>query len=158
MNFADPVLELLAYELALIFAVIAGSLVFKRLKQQRRINQQTAQTVKKIKQKQAERLNHLKTLLAEQYGMDGEALEQQATEFADKERQIYKSLLKVFVEQDSKAFASFPEQLEQAMDSALKLMPISVPVIEPESEPQVDIAPDNDESDLSAIGSILRGG
>ncbi|MEC9315006.1 MAG: hypothetical protein VYB22_08975, partial [Pseudomonadota bacterium] len=137
MSLTDPILELLAYEVAFIFAVIAGLLIVKNLKRHRRVNSQTGKTVKQIKKNQEQRALHIKSLLSEQYGLEGEALDNRATEFLDREKLIYKNLLKSFVEQDGKAFSNLPEQVEQAIDSALNIVPKNIEQPE-EAETEAD--------------------
>ena len=135
MNLTDPILELLAYEVAVIFAVIAGVLLFKNLKKKRRVDADTAKTVKHIKNNRENREAELQTLLAEHYQLSGDELEQEVKAFAEREREIYKSLVKTFIEQDGKAFTALPAQLEQAVNSALAKMP---PQTEVEQEPEAE--------------------
>ena len=123
MTLTDPIFELLAYEVALIFAIIAGLLLFKSVKASRKLNTDTAKAVKQIKQNRSQREQAIRSVLAEKYGLDGEALNTETHNFIERETAIYKSLLNLFAEQDGKALVSIPQQLEKAIDAGLTIVP-----------------------------------
>ena len=111
----DIVLEMLAYELAIVFAILSIWLIFRNNKKGKTTHELASQSVKKLKRAKELRIESLSKVLAEKYVLNGEDLSSTAIVFQDREQQIYKALLTVFVEQDGKALQSIPEQLEKAI-------------------------------------------
>ncbi len=120
----DSVLEMLAYELAAVFAVLSLWLILRNIKKDKTTHEMASQTVKKLKRAKELRVEKLSAILAEKYALSGDALSREAIAFQDREQQIYKSLLTVFVEQDDEALLSIPDQLEKAIDASLNLLPM----------------------------------
>ena len=120
----DPILQMLAYELAAIFAVISIWLIVRELKKRKKIHTDADKAVKKLTKAKDSRIKALTTLLSEKYGLVDDALEQTATNLQAQEQQIYKVLLTNFVDQDAKALTEFPVKLEQAIDECLNLLPV----------------------------------
>jgi len=98
----DPTFQMLAYELALIFGLLSSWLLFKAHKKNKKLQADAAAAVKKIKRLKDRRIEQLTTILSEKYGLTGQALEQAAEEFQNREQKIYKAQLALFVEQDTK--------------------------------------------------------
>ena len=121
----DIVLDMLAYELAAIFAVLSIWLILRNNKKGKATYEMASQTVKKLKQAKDLRIESLSKVLAEKYGLGGQPLSQAAIDFQDREQQIYKALLNVFVEQDGYALLNIPKQLEKAIDASLDLLPLA---------------------------------
>ena len=120
----DPTLQMLAYELAAIFAVLCVWLILRANKKKKQANEAASKAVKRLKRAKDRRVNALSETLTEKYGLSAEALNQTVTEIQDREQQIYKVLLTLFVDQDNKSLTVFPEQLEQAIDACLNLLPV----------------------------------
>ncbi|NQY27670.1 MAG: hypothetical protein HRT92_10925, partial [Piscirickettsiaceae bacterium] len=122
----DPILQMLAYELAGIFAALSLWLILRASKKQNQVQADAAKAVKKLKRLKDQRLDSLNTLLAEKYGLVGEALSQTTLALQEHEQQIYKSLLTLFVEQNGKALSNLPSQVEKALNAGLDLLPVGV--------------------------------
>ncbi|MDH5592705.1 MAG: hypothetical protein OEY48_07645, partial [Gammaproteobacteria bacterium] len=146
MDMTDPILQMLAYELAAIFAAFSIWLTIRSRKKNKQIQLDATKIVKRLKLGKDQRIDTLSSILAEKYGLNDDALTQEVNEFQEREQQIYKTLLTIFVEQDGKALTRFPEQLEKAIDASLDMLPIGGSVL---SEPPIQVAPVNLEIDES---------
>ena len=124
INLTDPMLEFLAYELALVFAIIAGILLVSNRRKQRKVHNASSNAVKKIKRNREVREQNLSQVLQEKYGLSDEALKVEVNDFLERERRIQKSLVKTYIEQDSNAFLNIPDLIEQAVDAALNIEPV----------------------------------
>ena len=124
MTMTDPILQMLAYELAGIFAALSIWLILRANKKHKQLQTDAAKAVKKLKRLKDQRVESLTSLLADKYGLTGDALAQTANELQDHEQQIYKELLNIFVDQNVKALNAIPNQLEQALNAGLNLLPV----------------------------------
>ena len=125
MDMTDPILQLLAYELAGIFAVISIWLIVRELKKRKKIHADADKAVKRLTKAKDSRIKALTALLSEKYGLIDDELEQTATNIQGQEQQIYKVLLTNFVYQDAKALTEFPGKLEHAINECLNLLPVA---------------------------------
>ncbi|WP_289281695.1 hypothetical protein, partial [Methylophaga sp. UBA5088] len=142
INLTDPMLEFLAYELALIFAVIAGILLISNRKKRRKVHNAGTNAVKKIKRDQISREQNLSQVLHEKYALSDEALKAEVNDFLERERRIQKSLIKTYIEQDDKAFLAIPGLVEQAVDAALNIEPVGSHAKSQQSEETAPTADD----------------
>ncbi len=145
MEIIDSVFELLAYELAAIFAVLSVGLFLRHHKKIKRVNTTAEKLVKKLKRNQEKRRGEISQKLEERFGLQEEALEQVAQEIQEQEQQIYKQILKIYIDQDDKTVLNFPQQLEAFTDTHLALQPVGreqeMPAEQDKSQPlEVQIA------------------
>ncbi|KKN50363.1 hypothetical protein LCGC14_0633490 [marine sediment metagenome] len=149
INLSDPILELIAYELAAIFGIIALVLIVNQRKKFKRAETATAKAVKKIKRDREQREQALTDILKDKYGLTDDALEVEVNDFIERERRIQKSLVKTFIEQDPNSFTAIPELIEQAVDAALNIEPVGTqheaveqkePVVIEDLQSQIDHA------------------
>ncbi|MBE9532683.1 MAG: hypothetical protein IMF04_01050, partial [Proteobacteria bacterium] len=138
MTMTDPILQMLAYELAGIFAALSIWLILRASKKDKQVQEDAAKAVKKLKRLKDQRLESLTALLAEKYGLVGDALSQTAAELQEHEQQVYRSLLNIFVEQDGKALTTIPSQVEQALNAGLDLLPVGGEQASAEVAPPID--------------------
>ena len=96
MSMTDPALQMLAYELAAIFGVLAIYLGYKQYKKSKAVNVQANTSVKKIKQTKNRRLENLISVLSQKYGLVDEALTQKAESIQKQEQLIHKSQITLF--------------------------------------------------------------
>lgn len=136
MDITNPIFHVLAYELAIIFAVLSIWLVLKIRKRNKKANEAASKAVKRLKRTRESRIELLSKIMAERYGLESEALSQTATEIQEREQQLYKLLFKVFVEQDSKSLVAFPTALEKTINECLTFTPMETTQI---SNEPVDI-------------------
>ena len=120
----DPALQMLAYELAAIFGVLAIYLGYKQYKKSKAVNAQANTSVKKIKQTKNRRLENLISVLSQKYGLVDEALTQKAEAIQKQEQLIHKSQITLFVEQENKTLKVAPQQIEKLVDMCLELLPV----------------------------------
>jgi len=120
----DPALQMLAYELAAIFGVLAIYLGYKQYKKSKAVNAQANTSVKKIKQTKNRRLENLISVLSQKYGLVDEALTQKAESIQKQEQLIHKSQITLFVEQENKTLKVAPQQIEKLVDMCLELLPV----------------------------------
>lgn len=120
----DPALQMLAYELAAIFGVLAIYLGYKQYKKSKAVNVQANTSVKKIKQTKNRRLENLISVLSQKYGLVDEALTQKAESIQKQEQLIHKSQITLFVEQENKTLKVAPQQIEKLVDMCLELLPV----------------------------------
>lgn len=120
----DPALQMLAYELAAIFGVLAIYLGYKQYKKSKAVNVQANTSVKKIKQTKNRRLENLISVLSQKYGLVDEALTQKAEAIQKQEQLIHKSQITLFVEQENKTLKVAPQQIEKLVDMCLELLPV----------------------------------
>ncbi len=145
MEIIDSVFELLAYELAAIFAVLSIGLFLRHHKKIKRVNTTAEKLVKKLKRNQEKRRGEISKVLEERFGLQEDALEQLAREMQEQEQQIYKQILKIYIDQDDKTVLNFPQQLEAFTDAHLALQPVGreqeMPAEQDKSQPlEVQIA------------------
>jgi len=124
MSRTDPALQMLAYELAAIFGVLAIYLGYKQYKKSKAVNAQANTSVKKIKQTKNRRLENLISVLSQKYGLVDEALTQKAEAIQKQEQLIHKSQITLFVEQENKTLKVAPQQIEKLVDMCLELLPV----------------------------------
>jgi len=124
MSMTDPALQMLAYELAAIFGVLAIYLGYKQYKKSKAVNAQANTSVKKIKQTKNRRLENLISVLSQKYGLVDEALTQKAEAIQKQEQLIHKSQITLFVEQENKTLKVAPQQIEKLVDMCLELLPV----------------------------------
>ena len=120
----DPALQMLAYELAAIFGVLAIYLGYKQYKKSKAVNAQANTSVNKIKQTKNRRLENLISVLSQKYGLVDEALTQKAEAIQKQEQLIHKSQITLFVEQENKTLKVAPQQIEKLVDMCLELLPV----------------------------------
>ncbi len=130
----DPALQMLAYELAIIFGILALYLGYKQYKKSKAVNAQASASVKKIKQLKKRRLDDLTSVLSEKYGLADEALTQTAEAIQKHEQLIYKSQVALFVEQEDKTLKAAPQQIEKLVDKCLALFPVGQVSVKPNAE------------------------
>jgi hypothetical protein len=106
MDMTNPTFQLLAYELATIFAVLAFWLLVKAYKNSKRLRSEAEVAVKNIKRNKNRRLDDITELLSVKYHLQGPALSQIASEIQKLEQQVYKSQLPLYVDQDNKVLKS----------------------------------------------------
>ncbi|MBE0439443.1 MAG: hypothetical protein IBX57_06755, partial [Gammaproteobacteria bacterium] len=124
MDMTDPILQMLAYELAALFALLSLWMIWRASKTNKRLRLDADKAVKKLKRRKELRLDSLSTLLADKYGLADAALTQSAQTLQEHEQQLYKTVLSLYVQQDSAKLTAFPDQLEQAVNAALELLPV----------------------------------
>lgn len=127
----DPALQILAYELAAIFGVLAIYLGYKQYKKSKAVIAQANTSVKKIKQTKNRRLENLTSVLSQKYGLVDEALTQKAEAIQKQEQLIHKSQITLFVEQENKSLKAAPQQIEKLVDMCLELLPVGQDSIKP---------------------------
>ncbi len=139
MSLSDPIIQLLAYELAVIFFVLSLWLIFRRNKTNKRVHNDATKIVKQLSKEKSGRIEALTQKLTDKYGLTGEALTQAVSDFQGQEQQINKTVVSLFVEQDGNLLLSAPEQLSNVIDACLDLLPVGGGVIV-EGQQQVSLS------------------
>ena len=109
MSLTDPVFHWLAYELAAIFALLCIWLLIRLASKNKQLRLNSAKAVKLIKQKREGRRQQLSVILQTQYGLNGESLESEVNALQQRERDLHKNLLNLFVTQDGKTLNAMPD-------------------------------------------------
>ncbi|HET8808333.1 MAG TPA: hypothetical protein VFM76_08140, partial [Methylophaga sp.] len=133
MSLTDPVFHWLAYELAAIFALLCVWLLVRLMRKNKKLRLDSGKAVKLIKQKREGRRQQLAVILQSQYGLNGESLESEVDALQQRERDLHKNLLNLFVNQDGKTLSAMPDQMESLLNAGLALTP---PVLENDSQRQ----------------------
>ena len=123
MSITDPVFDWLAFELAAIFALISIILLVRQFRKNKQLQQNSAQTVKLIKQKREGRRQQLADILQNQYGLVGQSLESEIDVLQQRERELHKNLITLFVTQNGKTLNALPDQLESLLNAGLAIKP-----------------------------------
>lgn len=135
MDMTDPAFQMIAYELAGIFAVLVAWPMFKAYKKSKRIQSEAKASVKEIKRLRDRGLDNIKEVLTEKYGLEGDALQQASNEIKKLEQQIYKSQVAMYVEQDNKKLRANTSELQKLVDTCLDFLPIGPETQQQEKKP-----------------------
>ncbi|WP_292357602.1 hypothetical protein [Methylophaga sp. UBA1490] len=122
MSMTDPVFQWLAYELAAIFAVLFIWMFIRAHRKHKRTKAAAARTAKLIKNNYEQRVTALGSQLSERYGLSGEALDSMVEELVLREKEIFKSIVNLYSEQDEKTLHNFPDQITSLTDATLSIM------------------------------------
>lgn len=144
----DPIIQLLGYELAGIFAILSLWLIIRASKKHKQTQASATAIVGKLKREKDKRIEHFTSILAEKYALADDALMQTTKDLQEQEQQLYKALLNVFVEQDNTTLRAFPEQLEQLTNSCLELLPIGNNVMQDATEDEINLKQQIEETAL----------
>ncbi|MEX0614774.1 MAG: hypothetical protein WD177_02590, partial [Methylophaga sp.] len=93
------------------------------MRKNKKLRQDSAKAVKLIKQKREGRRQQLAVMLQSQYDLNGESLESEVDALQQRERDLHKNLLNLFVTQDGKTLSAMPDQMESLLNAGLALMP-----------------------------------
>ncbi|HAU07249.1 MAG TPA: hypothetical protein DCS49_05590, partial [Gammaproteobacteria bacterium] len=99
----------------------------KARRQKKNRVKETNALIKVIQNQKSQRIEQLKLVLSQQYFLSGDALEKKTAELYERELNLYKSQITLFIQQDSKVLKQMPIQVEQAMDACLGLVPENNP-------------------------------
>ncbi|HAD30426.1 MAG TPA: hypothetical protein DCE77_02500, partial [Methylophaga sp.] len=122
MSMTDPVFQWLAYELAAIYAVLFIWMFIRAHRKHKRTKAAAARTAKLIKNNYEQRVTALGSQLSERYGLSGEALDSMVEELVLREKEIFKSIVNLYSEQDEKTLHNFPDQITSLTDATLSIM------------------------------------
>ncbi|MDQ7072619.1 MAG: hypothetical protein Q9N32_02455 [Gammaproteobacteria bacterium] len=93
----DPIMQMLAYELAVIFLLLSIWLIFRAYKKNKQVQSDAIKLAKKVSKDKDKRSEQLTEKLASKYGLTGEALSQAVADFQEKEQQLNKTVINLFV-------------------------------------------------------------
>jgi hypothetical protein len=153
MSMTDPVFQWLAYELAAIFAVLCIWMLIRAHRKNKRTKAAAARTAKLIKNNYEQRAAALGSQLSERYGLSGEALDSMVEELVLREKEIFKSIVNLYSEQDEKTLHNFPDQITSLTDATLSIMQADIEQ-EPVA-PEIEVVDEEPLAEESAVDTEL---
>ena len=150
MSMTDPVFQWLAYELAFIFAILFVWVLLRARRKHKRAQAAAAKTAKLIKNNHEQRFAALSSQLSERYGLSGAALDTMVEELMSREKEIFKSIVNLYSEQDEKSLGKLPEQITSLTDATLSIMQADIEQDPVESEMTEEIASETELSEETA--------
>ena len=147
MSMTDPVFQWLAYELAFIFAILFVWVLLRARRKHKRAQAAAAKTAKLIKNNHEQRFAALSSQLSERYGLSGAALDTMVEELMSREKEIFKSIVNLYSEQDEKSLGKLPEQITSLTDATLSIMQADIEQDPVESEMTEEIASETELSE-----------
>jgi len=118
----DPVFQWLAYELAAIFAILFIWVLLRARRKQKRTQTAAAKTARLLKNSYEQRVVALSSQLSSRYGLSGAALDSMVEELMLREKEIYKSIVNLYTQQDEKTLKNLPEQITALTDATISIM------------------------------------
>lgn len=122
MSMTDPVFQWLAYELAAIFAILFIWVLLRARRKQKRTQTAAAKTARLLKNSYEQRVVALSSQLSSRYGLSGAALDSMVEELMLREKEIYKSIVNLYTQQDEKTLKNLPEQITALTDATISIM------------------------------------
>ena len=148
MSMTDPVFQWLAYELAFIFAILFVWGLLRARRKHKRAQAAAAKTAKLIKNSHEQRFAALSSQLSERYGLSGAALDSMVEELMLREKEIFKSIVNLYSQQDEKTLNNFPEQITSLTDATLSIMQADLEEADSELIDSVDESTPSEASEL----------
>ncbi len=122
MSMTDPVFQWLAYELAAIFAILFIWVLLRARRKQKRTQAAAASKAKLLKNSYEQRVAALSSQLSTRYGLSGAALDSMVDELMLREKEIFKSIVNLYTQQDEKTLNNLPEQITALTDATISIM------------------------------------
>ncbi len=121
MNSLYASLSIIFAEISLILLVICGTLIFFKLRDQRKDKAALTLLTEKLKAGEEERLNVLSIKLQETQGLEGDALTETAKEIHNKEIDFYITTMTIYANRDSDALEDINQKITALAESYAKL-------------------------------------
>ncbi len=121
MNSLYASLSIIFAEISLILLVICGTLIFFKLRDQRKDKAALTLFTEKLKAGEEERLNVLSIKIQEKQGLEGDALAATAKEIHDKEIDFYITTMTIYANRDSDALEDINLKITALAESYAKL-------------------------------------
>ncbi len=135
---------LIGTESALVMLVLAGVIIFFRSRRSRQDKGKALELVARVNKDSKEKLDNLKIVLQETYGLDEEAAVEKADDLIKTEKKLYVKMLRVHMGHDRNAIASIDKDVKALIDNYRNLV---------EGEP----GGSEEETEKRATPTILRG-
>lgn len=126
MNSLYASLSLIFAEIILLLLVVCGTLVFLKVKEQRKDKKALLALTEKIKESKEERLNVLSIKLKETHDLDSDALSAAAKKIRDIEIEFYITMMNIYADRDSEALKTLDKNIVALTESSTRLGTISI--------------------------------
>lgn len=112
-------------EVALVLALIIGAIVFIFVRRGRRDKVLAKTLVENLKEKEPQRIEHLKDILEKVHNMDEESAKQSVEAILACEKNLYSRIIKMFLGRDRGGFAKIHKDVETLAESYRRLSSVS---------------------------------
>ncbi len=126
MNSLYASLSLILAEVILFLLVACGTLIFLKVKEQRKDKKALLALTEKIKESKEERLNVLSIKLKESHDLDSDVLNATAKKIRDTEIELYITMMNIYANRDSEALKKLDENIAAFTESNTKLGTLSI--------------------------------
>ncbi len=135
---------LIGTETAIVMLLLAGVFIYINSRRNRHNKGQAMELVARVKKNSKEKLDNLKLVLQETYGLEEDAAQDKAEDLLKTEKQLYAKMLRVHMGNDRNAIASIDNDVKALIDNYRNLV-------------EADQDGDNEGSEKPSTPRILRG-